>query len=83
MRNAQLLADQETCSWATLKFRLSGATHTNESNEQTSKVESDRSSSLGLISADAEDFRHLVEKYTVEVEELRYVSIGFFYLLGF
>ncbi|CAH8557297.1 unnamed protein product [Schistosoma intercalatum] len=71
VRNAQLLADQETCSWATLKFRLSGAAHTNESNEQTSKVESDRSSSLGLISADAEDFRHLVEKYTVEVEELR------------
>ncbi|KAK4470605.1 hypothetical protein MN116_006143, partial [Schistosoma mekongi] len=73
VRNAQLLADQETCSWATLKFQLSGATHKDdELNEQINKKESgDRLSSVGIVSADAEDFRHLVEKYTIEVEELR------------
>ncbi|KAH8871452.1 Kinesin-like protein KIF21A [Schistosoma japonicum] len=73
VRNAQLLADQETCSWATLKFKLFGATHDDdESNEQIRKQEpGDRLSSVGIISADAEDFRHLVEKYTIEVEELR------------
>ncbi|CAH8855280.1 unnamed protein product [Trichobilharzia szidati] len=70
VRNAQLLADQETCSWATLKSRMMGVGRHDKSDDQNSKAESDKSY-LGLISADAEDFRHLVEKYTVEVEELR------------
>ncbi|CAH8582097.1 unnamed protein product [Heterobilharzia americana] len=70
VRNAQLLADQETCSWAKLKSQVMGATQIDTFNNQNNKTEQDRSP-RSLISADAEDFRHLVEKYTVEVEELR------------
>ncbi|TPP66401.1 Kinesin protein [Fasciola gigantica] len=76
VRNAQLLADQEASSWALSKTRLLQAAQSGISNStadptQLLTMASNESSPLHLIVEEMDSFRQLVEKYTVENEELR------------
>lgn len=80
VRNAQLLADQEASSWALSKTRLlqasqRGTLNTPTDAEQLLNMANNRSSPLHLIVEEMDSFRQLVEKYTIENEELRYVYI--------
>ncbi|OON22728.1 kinesin motor domain protein, partial [Opisthorchis viverrini] len=68
VRNAQLLADLEASSWASSKEKLLRAAQ-GDSAEQN--MESGERSSLNLIVGEMDSVRELVEKYTVENEELR------------
>ncbi|VDP73760.1 unnamed protein product [Echinostoma caproni] len=76
VRNAQLLADQEASSWALSKARLLQAAQgdvpsaTENGTDLLNKANKE-SSPLNLIVEEMDSFRELVEKYTVENEELR------------
>ncbi|KAG5450077.1 Kinesin-like protein kif21a, variant 2 [Clonorchis sinensis] len=68
VRNAQLLADLEASSWASSKEKLLRAAQ-GDSAEQN--MEDGERSSLNLIVGEMDSVRELVERYTVENEELR------------
>ncbi|CAL8106522.1 unnamed protein product [Calicophoron daubneyi] len=74
VRNAQLSADQEAGSWATSRARLLQAAQGDQPNPDSTSAKTvvgSDTTSANLIMEEMDSFRQLVEKYTIENEELR------------
>ncbi|CAH8543271.1 unnamed protein product [Dicrocoelium dendriticum] len=65
------MADKEATAWATSKLRLLQAAQGDTSSDLDSNEHHDQRSVLNLIVEEVDGFRELVEKYTIENEELR------------
>ncbi|KAF6779862.1 hypothetical protein AHF37_00633 [Paragonimus kellicotti] len=70
-RNAHLVADQEASSWAASKAKLLVAAQGDTSADANVNDTRSSASTLNVIVEEMDSFRELVEKYTMENEELR------------
>ncbi|KAF7232565.1 hypothetical protein EG68_09166 [Paragonimus skrjabini miyazakii] len=70
-RNAYLVADQEASSWAASKAKLLVAAQGDTSADANVNDTRSSASAMSVIVEEMDSFRELVEKYTMENEELR------------
>lgn len=69
--NARLMADNEASAWAASKLRLLQSAHNDNTSDCNSTDHHEQRSALNLVVEEADSFRQLVERYTIENEELR------------